>query len=166
MRDPTEGPTSEASRTRREAPTPTRPRSGRVLPNEVRSYGAGGAALSYQSNLTPNLAMRGPRTVVAFSKPAPDRQSMFTAVLELAALKTSKNSRRRQSKASARPPRRNIGKAIQVPHDSRPLITPRRRFIPEVFVVCDFERAPASIARRENPTGRIDRSVLNGSEGF
>ena len=47
---------------------------------------------SYQSNFTPNFAIRGPRTVVAFSKPAPERQSMFTAVFELVALNRSKNN--------------------------------------------------------------------------
>lgn len=40
----------------------------------------------YQSNFTPNFAMRGFRTVVAFSNAAPERQLMFTAVFEFSAL--------------------------------------------------------------------------------
>ena len=35
--------------------------------------------------LQPELAMRGPRTVVAFSKDAPERQLMLPAVFELSA---------------------------------------------------------------------------------
>src|SRR5262245_30612918 len=47
---------------------------------------------SYQSNLTPNFAMRGGITVVAFSNATPDRQLMLIAVFELSALNMSKKS--------------------------------------------------------------------------
>ncbi len=46
---------------------------------------------AYQSNFTPNFAMRGGSTVVAFSNAAPVRQLMLIAVFEFIALNRSKN---------------------------------------------------------------------------
>ena len=42
----------------------------------------GGRRGSYQLNFTPNFAIRGGSTVVAFSKAAPARQLMLIAVFE------------------------------------------------------------------------------------
>jgi hypothetical protein len=44
------------------------------------------APRDYQLNFTPNFAIRGFSTVVAFSNAAPDRQLMFTAVFEFSRL--------------------------------------------------------------------------------
>ena len=49
-------------------------------------------AWSYQSNFTPNFAIRGPSTVVARSNDEPPRQLMLTAVFEFVRLNTSTNT--------------------------------------------------------------------------
>jgi len=49
-------------------------------------------AWSYQSNFTPNFAIRGPSTVVARSNDEPPRQLVLTAVFEFMTLKRSANT--------------------------------------------------------------------------